>query len=99
MDSAELPDWLILDVDEALAAIADADDRAQAVGRVVTQYVPAAMRTSGAAATERVWDALFRYFTARPAPRKRWSLGEAQAMELVARVRDAAARLREELPG
>ena len=96
MASVDMPDWLILDVDEALAAIPDADDRAQAAGRVLTQYVAAGLRASGIAATERVWDALFRYLTARPAPRKRWALAEAQALEVVGRVHAATDRLRAE---
>ena len=95
----DIPDWLILDVDDALAAIADDEARARAVERVLTKYAGAAFRAPNAALRERADSALFHFLTARPAPRKRWSLGEAQALHVVGLVRAAAERWRAVEPG
>ena len=72
-------DQLILDLDYALAAIDDQAERARAIERLMAQYLPAALRARGDAASTRVWTALAHYLTARPAPRKAWSLSHTQA--------------------
>ncbi len=89
------PDWLILEVDEALASIEDGSARADAVERVLTKYLSAALGASGPAAQERAWDALFRYLTARPAPRRRWQVDEGAAAGLIDRLRAVLPSLRE----
>ena len=78
-DISEAPDWLILEIDIALSAISDPSHRTHALGRVLTQYVPAVLGAQNEQAVARAWDALFRYLIARPTPRKKWAMQEHQA--------------------
>ena len=98
MASFEPPDWLILDVDDALAPIADGPTRAQVVERVLTKYLSAARRAPSVAAQERAWDALFHYLTARPAPRRQWQVDQGAAAGLIDRLRAALPLLQEGAP-
>ena len=98
MASFEPPDWLILDVDEALAPIADDATRAEVVERVLTKYLSAALRASSGAARERAWSALFHFLTARPAPRKPWQVDEGTAAGLIERLNVALPALRADGP-
>jgi len=98
MASATPPDWLILDMDEALVAIEDGPTRAEAVERVLTKYLSAARSAPNVAAEERAWDALFHYLTARPAPRRQWQVGQGAAAGLIDRLRAALPLLQEGEP-
>ena len=73
------PDWLILEIDIALLEIREPDLRAHALGRIITQYIPAVLKASDQTATERAYHALFRYLIAKPTKRKPWVLAEAHA--------------------
>lgn len=94
MTAEPWPDWLVLEVDAALEAIADPSERALGIQRVLTKYIPASLGAMTPEAEARAWSALDHYLTARPAPRKRWHLTAAQSAEAVARIKEIAARLR-----
>ena len=87
------PDWLILEIDESLSEITDPSVRAHALGRIITQYVPAVLKASDQNSINRAWGALFHYLIARPTKRKLWAMSEYQAISAVDKIKGSVERL------